>query len=183
MSSEIGKARLLSRSGSHQHWCAGPRSRYRHFSPDGLRVGSRLRRAPLARTKPGRLLARRGDTRGSGPVQMALDELIILGRVDIHQQTGRKLQDQCPVVVPLEDGTGPMLQLGKLEKELALEQMRRRHDVAVTDADDGRRLMAVRVEKGSVVARRHERLIREREHRGPTAAELGYRRAKRAAHA
>ena len=76
-----------------------------------------------------------------------------------------------------------MLQLGELGEELALEQMRRRHDLAVADADDGRRLLAVGVEHGPVLVRRDERLIREREHRGLAVAQVRDRRAERAAHA
>ena len=63
--------------------------------------------------------------------QPALGQLVVLGRVDIHQQIRRKPQDRGPLQVALQNGTRAVLELGELGEELTLEQMRRRHDLAV----------------------------------------------------
>ena len=84
--------------------------------------------------------------------------------------------------VALQNGTRAVLELGELGEELTLEQMRRRHDFTVPDADDGRRMLAVGVEHRPVLVRRHERLIGEREHGGVAVGQMLDRRAERAAH-
>jgi carbon-monoxide dehydrogenase medium subunit len=61
--------------------------------------------------------------------------------------------------------------------------MRRRHDLAVPDADNGRRVLAVGVEHGPVLVGGHERLIGERKHRGGAVRQMLDRHAERAAHA
>ena len=114
--------------------------------------------------------------------QAALGQLVVLRRVDIHQQIRRKLQDHGPLAVPVQDGTSAVLELGELGEELPLEQMRRRHDLAVPDADDGRRVLAVGLEHRPVLVRRHERLIGERKHGGVAVGEMLDRRAERTAH-
>ena len=63
--------------------------------------------------------------------QPALGQLVVLGRVDIHQQIRRKPQDRGPLEVALQNGTRAVLEPGELGEELTLEQMRRRHDLAV----------------------------------------------------
>ena len=67
-------------------------------------------------------------------------------------------------------------------KELAFEEVRRRHDLAVADADDRRPVLAIGLEHGAVFVRRHERLIGEGEHGGIARRQVLDCRAERAPH-
>lgn len=82
----------------------------------------------------------------------------------------------------LQDGSSAVLELSELGKKLPLEQMRRRHDLAVSDADDGWDALAIRVEHLPVFLRCHERLIGKREHRGRAVGEMLDRGAERTPH-
>ena len=180
----------------------GPRSQIRQASGRPRRPGlGAAGGEPLARAQPGGALARRGNAGRSRDVhsrrdprdstrlrgrlperlgqqpspsgrQPALGQLVVFRRIDIHQQIGRKMQHRRPVAVPLEHRTGPVLQLRELGEEFPLEQMRRRHDLAVPDADDCRRLRAVGVEHRPVLGGGDKRLIREREHRGRAVGQM-----------
>ena len=190
----------------------GPRSRYEKLLAGlaAQRLHARFGEA-LARAQPGRALAGRGNAGRSGSVdrgrdpgdsprvrrrfpqrlcpqpsptgrQAAFRPLVVLGCVHIDQQIRRKPQDRRPVDVTVQDRAGAVLKLGELGEELPFEQVRRRHHVAVPHADDGGRLLAVGVEHGAVLVRRHERLIGEREHGGSAVWQVLDRRAERASH-
>ena len=56
-----------------------------------------------------------------------------------RRRSGWELEHRGPVAVTLEHGPGAVLESGQLRKEFPAEQVRRRRDLAVADADDGRR--------------------------------------------
>ena len=69
-------------------------------------------RAPRDSTRLRRRVPQRLRRQPSPPRrQAALGQLVVFGRVDIHQQIGRKLQDHGPLEVPLQDGTSAVLEL------------------------------------------------------------------------
>ena len=190
----------------------GPRSRYdkllaglaaQGYAPDAsktARVRSPVGLALGAETPAGSIRLDHGRNAGDSPRvrgrvpqrlgrqpsparrQPALRELVVLGRVDIDQQIGRKSEDRGPRDVPEQDGTRAVLELGELREEFPLEQVQQRHDLAVPDADDGRRLLPERVAHGPVLAGRDERLIGEREHGRIAVHQMLDRRAEGAAH-
>ena len=118
----------------------------------------------------------------TAPKTAALGQLVVFGRVDIHQRSGGNRKTMVRSSVPLQDRTSAVLELGELGEKLPLEQVRRRHDLTVADADDGRRVLAVGVEHRPVLVRGHERLIGEREHRGGAVGQVLDRRPERASH-
>ena len=190
----------------------GPRARYRQAtnrpSGTGVRAGS-VEGSTCA--KPGGAVVGCRDTAGSGCVDLGRRSLRFAVVLKAAFSVGRssasitrttngswrarsRLAYQCPsedqaetedhgpIKVPPQHGPSAVLKLGELGEELPFKQVRRRHDFAVSDADDGRRVFAVRVEHRPILAR-HERLISEREHRGGAIVEMSDSRPEGTAHA
>ena len=61
----------------------------------------------------GRVSQRLDPQPSSSGREPALGELVVLRRIDIHQQIGGEVQHQRPVVVPLEHATGPRAAIGR----------------------------------------------------------------------